>query len=381
MRILLLNNEFPPIGGGGSLVTYYVGRYLAKAGHEVRLLTSRYGTLPHDETVDGIRVHRLPAIRKHADSSSVGELLTFIATASWFGWKIGRQFRPDFIQAYFGVPAGGVAYLLHRLLGTPYGIYLGGSDVPGANPGRYGGIYPFITPFIRLFWREASLLIAASQQLLSLAHAVEPHLNIQVIPNGVDLARFRPNPGASAHSPVRILSIGRLIPRKGFQHLIRAVALVRNQTNQTFSVDIVGSGPYHGALVQLTRQLGLESLVPFAGAVPYEDLHRAYQGAHIFVLPSQAEGMALVLLEAMACGLPIVATRVGGSEELVHSGENGYLVDVGDIEGVAEALVALIEDPPLRQGMGQKSLQSVQEYDWNRIAHRHLRWYERALKS
>lgn len=380
MRILLVNNEFLPIGGGGSAVSYFVGRHLAGVGHEVQLITSSYKGLAHRERVGGILVHRVPAFRRHADSSAVWELLSFALSATWFGLRLVPKFRPDLVQAFFGVPSGGVAYVLHRVHGVPYAVYLGGSDVPGANPGRYRRLYPALTPFIRLFWKDASLVTAASRWLIDLGEAAAPEVEIAWIPNGVEIGRFRPAEMGGGNSPVRILAIGRLIRRKGFQNLVSAMPEVLRRTGQDVVVDIVGSGPLRDSLTRMVGRLGLESHVRLVGAVPYEDLHQIYWQSDIFVLPSLAEGMALVLLEAMASGLPVVATRVAGSEELVTNGENGYLVKPADEDSLAEALATLVSDADMRRRMAKASLARAAEYDWTRIARRYLDLYEEILK-
>src|SRR3990167_1943493 len=114
MKILMFNNEFPPIGGGGSAVCHYTAEYFGLFGHQARLITSRFGSLPHRETVNGLEVIRIPSIRRFNDFSSWWELMIYVFLALWFGWREIRRFKPDVIQAYFAVPAGGVAWFLTR---------------------------------------------------------------------------------------------------------------------------------------------------------------------------------------------------------------------------------------------------------------------------
>jgi len=374
MNVLLLNNEFHPIGGGGATVTRYVGGYLAAQGHDVRLVTSSFHDLPREEEVDGIRVYRAPALRRKADYSSVFELLTYTASASLACARLLREFRPDVVHAHFAVPAGAIAWLLRRRYGIPYAIYMGGSDVPGANPGRYRRLYPLLTPFIRRFFREASFVSGASQRLIDLARAVHPSSDYAFIPNGADLQRFRPA-SPPPEPPVRILSVGRLIPRKGFQHLIEALPRVIAESGPGVMLQIVGTGDYEAELRRLAVSLGVADHVEFLGAIPYDQLHHTYADAHIFAMVSLAEGMPLALLEAMACGLPVVASRVAGNEDVVEDGDCGYLVTPEDVGEIAEALSHLVNDPGLRRTMGQRSRALSCAYDWRTIAQQ----YERAL--
>ena len=135
---------------------------------------------------------------------------------------------------------------------------------------------------------------------------------------------------------VRVLTIGRLIPRKGFQFLIRALPqIIENAVYITLKIEIVGDGPYQGELLRLSEDLGVASHIRFAGSVPYSELPQKYRDADVFILPSLAEGMPLVVLEAMGTGLPIVASRVQGIDELVVADVNGALFDAGDVDGLA----------------------------------------------
>lgn len=146
MHLLLINNEFPPIGGGGSTVTKYAIRHLVAAGHTVTLMTSRYKDLPLQEVIDGATVIRIPALRKYKDYSSMPELISFGISALVYSFLFTARNKTDFIFAFFAVPSGWVAWMLSYVRGIPYGVYFGGSDIPGANPSRFQKIYPIITP-------------------------------------------------------------------------------------------------------------------------------------------------------------------------------------------------------------------------------------------
>lgn len=126
----------------------------------------------------------------------------------------------------------------------------------------------------------------------------------------------------------------------------------------------------------LAAKLGVSHLLKYLGTIPYEKLHLAYQGADIFVLTSESEGMPCATLEAMGCGLPIVTTDVPGNQEIVREGVNGFLVPVGDTEKLAQSLARLIRDPALRRRMGGESRRIVQPYDWRDIVRRYAAIFE-----
>ena len=127
----------------------------------------------------------------------------------------------------------------------------------------------------------------------------------------------------------------------------------------------------------MVKDLKIEKYVRFSGSVDYADLPDKYRQADIFALCSSAEGMPLVVLEAMGAGLPIVASKVQGIEDLVAVGQNGALVEPGNIEQIADQLTNLINQPDQRRRMGGTSVSRVQQYDWKNIAEAYLRIYQR----
>ncbi len=380
-KILMFNHEFPPIGGGGGWVSYFLGKHFAAAGHDVHLITSQFRDCPTDEKVEGFHVHRVPALRKNPDVCAVHEMLTYSLSSSIYGLKLAKKFQPDIVQVFFGIPAGGGAYLLQKFRDVPYLVFLGGRDVPRSNPDPpyYRWLYLLLKPVIRAIWLSASALVACSDGLRTLAMETDADVNIDVIPDGLDLGRFAPTPREACPKTVRVLTIGRLIPRKGFQFLIRALPQIVENAAHNFEIEIVGDGPYLGELVKLAENLGVTSHIHFAGSVPYSELPQKYRHADIFILPSLAEGMPLVVLEAMGTGLPIVASRVQGIDELVEEGVNGELFDPGDVEGLARCLVKLINAGEERIQMGKSSVERVKPYDWKHIAYAYLALYDDIL--
>ena len=378
LKILMFNHEFPPIGGGGGWVSYFLGKHFAAAGHDVHLITSQFRDCPKNETVEGFHVHRVRALRKNPDVCAVHEMLTYAVSSSLYGLRFAKQFQPDIVQVFFGIPAGGGAYLLQKRRNVPYVVFLGGRDVPSRTPDPpyYRWLYLLLKPAIRAIWRNASVVVACSDGLRELAQETDADVKMDVIPDGLDLGSFEHVQRDAAPEKIRVLAIGRLIPRKGFQFLIRALPQIIEKAAHTFEIEIVGDGPYHGELLKLAESLGVASHIHFAGSVPYAELPKKYQDADLFILPSLAEGMPLVVLEAMGTGLPIVASRVQGIDELVVEGVNGALFDPGDVDGLACALIKLINAGEDRVEMGKASIERVKPYDWKNIADAYLSLYK-----
>ena len=382
MRILMINYEFPPIGGGGGNVTYYISKNLASLGHEVHVVTSRYKDLPKHEKLDGFDVYRVPVMRKNPNVCGVHEMFTYIISASIYSLKFVKKIRPDIIHVFFGIPSGPVAYLLKKLYDIPYVLFLGGRDVPRPHPDPpfYRLIYGILMPAIKSIWGNAKSVVACSNGLRDLALKTANNIDIKVIPDGVDLDKFCPS-NQERKNNIKILAIGRLIQRKGFDCLIKSIAEVAKNTDKDFHVEIVGDGPLRSELSNLAIKLNVSKRVILSGSVPYDQLPEKYRQADIFVLSSYAEGMPLVVLEAMASGLPIIATNVQGIDELVKHGINGYLFKPSDNQALSHYLVELIKNSDTRLKMRQESLKIIQKYGWINITKEYLEIYNSRVIS
>ncbi len=182
---------------------------------------------------------------------------------------------------------------------------------------------------------------------------------VEVVRTGVDLDRFKVPVLRLEKEKPRILSVGRLHAVKGFDHLVTALARVRER-DLDFECGLVGDGPEREALEARIRDLGLEEHLHLAGAVGPEAMPPVYAGADVFVLPSLSEGLPVVLMEAMACGLPVVATHITGVPELVEDGVSGLLVPPAEPDALADALVRLLSDPETRRKMGRAGRRRVE---------------------
>ena len=381
---MMFNHEFPPIGGGGGWVSYYLGKHYANAGHDVHLITSQYRDTKSMEEVDGIHIHRVPALRKNPNVCAVHEMFTYAISSSIYGLKLAKQFKPDIVQVFFGIPAGGGAYLLQKFRNVPYVVFLGGRDVPrhDPDPPYYRWLYRLLKPFIRAIWKNAAAVVSCSEGLRDLAHATDTNVNIDIIPDGLDPDSFEPTQREAHPKVVRCLSIGRLIPRKGFQFLIRALPQILDKVKHKFEIEIVGDGPYEEELTRIAKHLNVNAYIHFTGAVEYSELPQKYCNADVFILPSLAEGMPLVVLEAMGTGLPIIASRVQGIDELVVDGVNGALFAPGDVDGLADCIIKLIDAGQTRLEMGNASIEMLKQnerYNWKNIAEEYLTLYDNIL--
>lgn len=376
MKILILNSEYPPIGGGAGNASANIARRLAGSGNEVMLLTSQFGDLPHDELRSGVHILRVPALRQRMDRSTALEQVSFIFSASFRALNLVREFQPNVTLAFFGLPSGAVAWLLKKIFGVPYVVSLRGGDVPGFRPYDFRLLHKAAAPFLRLIWHDASAVVANSKGLQDLAVAFNPKVQIPIIPNGVDLEQYCA-PDRAWSSP-RLLSVGRVVHQKGLDLGVRALAGLKDLEWAWY---IAGDGPQKSVLSAMVDSYNLQDRVHFLGWRTAEQLREQYALANLFLFPSRHEGMPNAVLEAMASGLPVVATRIAGSEELVLDGVTGRLVPAEDVDALRESLRQLLLQREAWESMGHASRQRVeQSFSWERVAEQYQSILEKAKK-
>jgi glycosyltransferase involved in cell wall biosynthesis len=332
------------------------------------------------EFIEGVEIHRVPVMRQRQDYCSTFEMVTFLISGAWHGlWQV-REFRPDVVHIFFGIPDGPIGWLLKRVHGLPYLISLRGADVPSDEVKRFVKHYKVLRPFIRWLWRDADALVAVSNGLRSYAHETAPDLPIQVIPNAIDLSEFTPALHREMDGPVHLLYVGRFNVFKNVETLIEAVGKLDQMDVGDFELELVGEGEQRPVLERMVSDLGLTRRVRFTGWVARDRIADHYRRADIFVTATTWEGMPNTVLEAMACGLPIVGTQASGLHELVRDGVNGYLVTIKDPNALAEALARLIDNGYERRRMGRQSRRLAErEFAWEYIAGQYVRVYEQVV--
>ncbi len=227
--------------------------------------------------------------------------------------------------------------------------------------------------------RAATVVVtsAYSQAIATSRYGISPD-RVRIVPEGIDWRSWAepesviPGDASRARPPV-VLSVARQYPRKNTRRLLEAMPRVREQVPECVC-RIVGGGPELPRLLRLRARLGLESCVELLGEIPAAERVRAeYQAADVFCLPSLQEGFGIAFLEAMASGLPVVASRDGAVPEVVPDGKAGVLIDGRSSDAIAAALIRLLVDRPLRHRLGSRGREVARELDWPRVADRFLR--------
>jgi glycosyltransferase involved in cell wall biosynthesis len=338
--------QFHPIAGGTEMECRKLASGLARRGVGVTVLTQHCDGLPDYEVIDGIPVYR------KMKGWHLYEY-TYMLSVLWFLlWKIREYDIVHCFGLYLFIPP---VVLLK---------YICGKRVVGRveGSGAYGDFY-------RIKQLACACLVLACARRLDRIIAIARHIGAEIaaegfsprtmvaIPNSVDHELYKPETGRDRKARRRICFVGRLAEEKGLVCLITAMKKV-SDTIKGVALDIVGDGPIRNELADLAAALGLQDAVCFNGsgeALPY------YRAAELFVLPSFSEGLSLSLLEAMACGLPVIATNVSGNREVLaphdsssdipasgyQVGEHGIMVNPGDVDGLVSAILRLLTDNEL----------------------------------
>ncbi len=349
-------------------------RELVALGHRVDFLTIATNSSEGDDEVHGIRVYRVRAHRRGVHESGLVGAFTFVCLAAARLRTLARLNRYDAYHYYFAVPTG----LLTRVPGPhrsgPYVVSLRGSDVPGYET-TLARQHKLLLPITRRICRDAYRVVANSHDLRRLALTSMPELSIDVISNGATLQPLAADSRAGRTS-VRIVAVSRLIVRKGLDTLIVALSRLRGEA---VSLDIAGEGPLSETLQQLARSHGVADRVRFHGFLERASLDSLLADADVFVLSSVAESCSMALLEAMAAGLPLIATRVGGTTELIEHGTNGLLIDAQNVEELTAALRTLVRDPAQRARFGAANLALVRDrFSWQTVARKYEAIFQEA---
>jgi glycosyltransferase involved in cell wall biosynthesis len=372
MRVLTLCYEYPPLGGGGGRVAHGLARTLVSIGHDVDVVTMGFRNLPSSETVDGVRIRRVSCLRRSAFRCTVPEAASYLVGARHAAQMLARSGRYDLIHAHFLFPDGWLAYHLRRRTGLPFVATAHGSDVPGYNPHRLKLAHLLLSPVWKRVVCEAPRIVCPSQTLAALVRRGAPEARTRVVPNGIEPSSF--DPGRERGKTV--LCATRLLRRKGVQHVVASMGKLPPE----WRLVVAGDGPFLPELQRLAAPLG--GRVTFTGwqdngAPEYRSL---FETSGIFALPSEAESFGLALLEAMAAGMPVVATKGTGCEEVV--GDAGLLVPPNDPGAVGEALSRLAEDSALRAYFGTAARKRVEDrFSWDAVARDYLAVYREAVET
>ncbi|HWM28572.1 MAG TPA: glycosyltransferase family 4 protein [Woeseiaceae bacterium] len=365
MKILMVNYEYPPLGGGGGIAMMEVAEELARR-HSVHVLTSGAAGLDavsKHPSLD-LTIHRAAiAGRKDRATASFLSMLAFLPSGIRTGNKLLKSAQFDLINTWFAIPSGVTGGWIAKKSGVPHVLTVIGGDI--YDPSKWYSPHRFPISGRAVQWAvdRADTYVAISTDI---ADRSRKHFrfdgNIEVIPLGIRRPEFAPatrqelgmDPGRKY-----IVSVGRLVRRKDYPTLIRALKALGNSDTDLV---MLGDGPEQANLKALTHELGIADRVHFRGFVSNELKYQVLSMSDIFVLASLHEGFGVVYLEAMFCGLPIIAANQGGQVDILKRNVTGDLINIGSVEEMTAAIRRLLDESDLRRRIGSDNRARAEQY-------------------
>lgn len=383
----MISHMYPsPVNPTGGIFVHEQVKALRDRGHDVRVVSpkgwappglsrwSSYRDVVPEDAVDDVVVHyprklTLPGGRlghRNADAFLLGIRGTVR--------RIHAEWPIDVIHAHMMVPDGWAAARMGHELGVPAVGTAHRADVLDV-PAQGAKARMRVAEAIQTL----DAVVTVSRAIGDAADAIaRPRRPITVVPNGADAQVFMPRDHAEARrrlgippeGPV-ISYVGKLVPRKGVDTLVEAMGILAARSAEAPRLVMAGIGGMREPLEQRAAELGVADRITWLGKVPHDDVGWVMSAGDVFVLPSLSEGLPTVVCEAMACGLPVVATAVDGTPEIVDDPATGLLVQPHDAGGLAAALARVLDHPDMARAMAAEALRrSEAEYTWAANARR-----------
>jgi D-inositol-3-phosphate glycosyltransferase len=382
MRIALISEHASPLAalggedaGGQNTHVAELATALAQSGHEVTVYTRRDGRAQPDRVpvAAGFAVVHVPAGPPR--SIPKDDLLPYMGEfGAWLAKRWSTRERPDVVHAHFWM-SGLAALTAARRTNVPVTLtYHALGSVKRRHQGSRDTSPPMRIGYERMLGRRVDRVIAQCRdEVDELTGLGVPRARITVVPSGVNSAHFVPDgPAALRADRPRVITAGRLVPRKGFQDVIRAMRWVPGAECLVVGGPpgrAVGKDPFGRQLLEVARNAGVADRVRLVGAVPREEMPAWYRSADLMVTAPWYEPFGLTPLEAMACGVPVVATAVGGLVDTVVDGVTGELVRPRDPAGLGQTVQRLLADPGRRLRLGAAARDRARtRYSWQRAA-------------
>jgi len=403
LKVCILTSSFPRFAGDSAgIFIYHLAIALVKKRVDIEIICPHDNGCSFFEDIKGVKIRRFPyfiplqyqnlaygsGILKNIKSNIMAMIQIPFFIISEIIYTIRRIMvsKPDLIHAHWSLPQGLTGVVCKKLFGVPCITTIHGSDVHGLR-------HSLIKDLNRLVIKNSDICTANSRASAKKVLTIAGREDTQVIPMGVDTNLFSRSEKVDIIRKKYeidgdvLLFVGRLIRVKGVYYLIKALPKVLKQHPKT-KLLIVGSGPEKRRLIQLCAELEIINSVVFINEVLQKDLISLYSMADLLVLPSiidvtgETEGLGVVLLEAMACRVPVIGSDVGGIKDIIIDGETGLLSEQKNHDSLAEKIIQLLSDEQLRKKVIENGFKLVKEkFTWKVISDRFMNVYMEVIKK
>ncbi len=374
----MANYEYKPQCGGAGFATYNLAKELNRQGHQVELIIGWDDRFGQPELLDGVKTYVVKLRKKSVHESSPVGVLGFIVKGLLLISKVTKRNRYDVIQFFFSVPTGLLKYGIRNNI--PYVCSLRGIDVPSARKDKYVFLRNILNIVNRNIVKNASAVMALSNELAGWFHNVYNDIPVEIIPNGLDNTVFSRKEEYNSKIK-RVVTVARLIECKNIELSMRAFKRV-HETHPEIILDIIGEGYLHETLENVIRDENMSEYICLKGYIEPSEIASKLKEYDLFYLLTIADSFGQVFIEAMACGLPVICADIGGPKEIVVEGITGLKAKPNDEDSTVEVLEYAIQHPEVMRKYGENGYRRVlEEYSIGSVAKKHIEVYKKIIQK
>jgi len=367
LRILILNYEYPPLGGGAGIVSKHLTEEFAKMGHTVTVLTTWYAGEPEFFVDENITIVRLKSKRKNTFQSNPYEMFSWQQAAMKY-FKNLHTLSYDICLANFTMPGGTVAKYLKQKFNIPYIILSHGHDIPWAYPKIMFIWHLVFYKRIKEICKQSAAVILLSEEIKRMADRFMGEkyaFKNKIFYNGLYTESFKKS---ITGDKLKIVFVGRLVAQKSPLLFMKVIKELQKE-NLPYEVSIFGDGALKSKMEEYAEANKLHTIA-FRGKVGHAEVLKAMSESNLLISTSESEGMSMAILEAISAGVYVIATNVSGNNNMIVEGVNGNLVEVNNPLQIVDRIKAFYTDKLLKQYIYPEDYIERMEdlFSWNKIA-------------
>ncbi len=400
MKVLFITSSYPSSSkDNGGIFLKHLAENLAQFDCEITILTPHVSGLKFSESVNNIKIVRFPyffpfsyqkmkraggipnLIEKH--SFTLLQFPLFILFEFFYTFKLCKKTNFDIVHTHWLFPQGFIGFVIRRVFNIKHVCSLHGSDIYLVNR------HLLLRLAARVFYSSSDYIVPNSSDTYNLFNTImkKKGQNTEIIPMGVDTKKFHPNNlGINIkknEDHFQILCISSLIKRKGIEYLIIAMMKI-TQKYPKLKLVIIGEGSEKNKLIELIKEFNLKDNIELLQNLDEATLLKYYISSDIFILPSIhyqgfSEGLGVVLIEAMACGIPVIGTKIGGITDIIEDNANGFLISEKSPDDIANRVLLILSNPELKEKFSINGRKTVNtKFSWQIIANQYYLLYLKA---